>query len=556
MRWRSNWFVWLCLLGIFGCVLFTLWPNYYQALRSHRWEPVRCTVVRSEVGTEPFSQTVTHFVLQVEFAYQFAGKEYRSTRFTTGSHQGSTDVTKAEEAAVRYPPGKRAECYVNPQDPSEAVLQRGDLWIGLILLLPILLAGLVMHQPIFAWFERRRQWKQITGNVPWSDRNDAFRTDRFLVWMAIGSLLMGVFFLGFNVTHPLRRWWQSKEWKETEATITRCELSSRTGLHGPEYSLELTYEYEFGGRHYRSGRRGFGMSIDTPVIDLSQWVATHRPNQRVRCFVDPNEPTEAVLERNLEIEWVTPSLGVLMFGFGIYLGLAMWQARSLRRRLVGTALQEYCLGKPQRKPLELRVSPPSLLVAIGCVIGSLPLGLAGWWSISKGVRAMMNWQGDLINSLYGLGAAIGAICLICQAWKYLVRWWRPRPTLKVTPGTPKVKEAFQVEWKFSGAKQSVNRTRIWLEATEEVKIKMVVRTVHGPMSEEKIQRLVFATLPVVEATGKAATAGKAEVSIPAGQMHSFRGFKCGLVWRIKVEYGGAGGWKGDYEFPVCVMPES
>jgi hypothetical protein len=177
MRWRGNWFLALCFLAILGCVAVALGPDFVAAIRSYAWHATPCVIVHSEVAEEPFSRTVTHFVLKVEYAYTFEDQEYRSTRFTTGDHQGSTDVGKAERAALRFRPGARATCYVNSHNPREAVLERGELWGGIFLLAPFLIAALVMHESIFAWFEGRR-WKQRAArNIPLSETNDALRTD-------------------------------------------------------------------------------------------------------------------------------------------------------------------------------------------------------------------------------------------------------------------------------------------------------------------------------------------------------------------------------------------
>ncbi|MGC3960085.1 MAG: DUF3592 domain-containing protein [Verrucomicrobiota bacterium] len=159
MRWRGNWWLGLCFLGILGCVVWALGPDFIAAVRSHTWRPTLCEILHSKVAEEPFSSTVTHFVLRVDYTYQFNGRQYRSTRFTTGDRQGSTDVGKAERAAVRFAAGARATCYVNPRNPQEAVLERGELWGGIFLFAPFLILGLIMHEQIFGWFEQQR-WRR------------------------------------------------------------------------------------------------------------------------------------------------------------------------------------------------------------------------------------------------------------------------------------------------------------------------------------------------------------------------------------------------------------
>src|SRR5262245_16499270 len=114
LRPNRNWFPGLCFLLIFVLVFGALGPDFIAAVRSYSWRITPYTIIRSEVGEEQYSRTVTHFVLRVEYTYSFQGREFTSTRFTTGKHQGSTDLSKAERAAARFRSGSQAFCYVNP----------------------------------------------------------------------------------------------------------------------------------------------------------------------------------------------------------------------------------------------------------------------------------------------------------------------------------------------------------------------------------------------------------------------------------------------------------
>ena len=84
-----------------------------RALATLRWQPVPCAMMRSNL--------IEHRGLYrpaVSFAYEIDGKDYVGRRYSL--------------LAVRYgwrtslPPSESsATCYVNPRDPSQAVLKRG-----------------------------------------------------------------------------------------------------------------------------------------------------------------------------------------------------------------------------------------------------------------------------------------------------------------------------------------------------------------------------------------------------------------------------------------------
>jgi len=58
------------------------------------------------------------------------------------------DATKMERVKAQFGEGREATCLVNPRHPSEAVLERGDLWGVLFLLGPVLIIGLMGHEEI------------------------------------------------------------------------------------------------------------------------------------------------------------------------------------------------------------------------------------------------------------------------------------------------------------------------------------------------------------------------------------------------------------------------
>jgi hypothetical protein len=545
---RRNAFVLFCFLAMFGAALLALAPDFFAALRSYTWQRTPCVVEKSKVVEQPFSRTVMHYVASVEYRYEFGGRKFVSKRYTTGKRQGSTDVSRAVRAVEILAPGTAAICYVNPRDPAEAVLERGELWGGIFLLTPFLIWGLMFHEAIFGWIGQRRARRLALKDVPLSERNEALRFDGRWILFGVLGFVMGGFFLGFCLVAPLRAWSGAREWVRTEAVVTQCEMVRESGQHGPTYSLRLVYDYDFGGRHYRADRKSFGTGIDEPVVDLSSWAAAHPAGTRVECFVNPRKPSEAVLERELKIGWISLLLGGMMLLLGMTMTgklLKTWWMRQLLRE----KLLEYCLGIPVTEKW-LRVTPPPLLTGVGAALAGLLAVAAATWSLDKGVRALMHGEGDILNLLYGAGAAIAAVWLFNQSGKFLVRGWRPRPRLHLRPGTPRVGEMFEVGWEFSGPVRSL---RIWLEGAEEVKVRKIVEGYHGAIAEEKTERLVFSTVPVMENLHPDQRGSVAAV-VAAGSMHSFRGAKCGIAWEMKVRFASGRGEELDYSFPVTVRP--
>ena len=104
----------------------------WRSLQARSWLETPCAILHSAVRSHAGDESTTYSV-DVLYSYRIGGCEYKSSRYTffTGSSGGSA----AKEAAVaRYPAGGGAVCYVNPADPTDAVLVRslaGDAWFGL-----------------------------------------------------------------------------------------------------------------------------------------------------------------------------------------------------------------------------------------------------------------------------------------------------------------------------------------------------------------------------------------------------------------------------------------
>src|SRR4051812_23543302 len=136
MNWRSISTFSLCIVAISGLIFSAIGPDLVSAARSYAWQTAPCVILSSKIVEEPYSPTVMHYVPKVDYTYTFAGREYRSARFTTSKRQGFVDFSRAERAVTRFAPGFRTTCFVNPRTPVEAVLQRGELWGGIFLLAP------------------------------------------------------------------------------------------------------------------------------------------------------------------------------------------------------------------------------------------------------------------------------------------------------------------------------------------------------------------------------------------------------------------------------------
>lgn len=127
---KLNFWFPLIVFGIFtlaGAIIFltTFFIPWRLAYSTKRWIKTPCTVISGEVKENPHSRPgdmyFKTYIVSIVYRYEHEGRAYTSDvydRLQT-STQGYSD--KAAIVAS-HPPGSAMFCYVNPEQPSQAVL--------------------------------------------------------------------------------------------------------------------------------------------------------------------------------------------------------------------------------------------------------------------------------------------------------------------------------------------------------------------------------------------------------------------------------------------------
>jgi hypothetical protein len=112
----------------------------YRAVVARSWQAVPCTVESSTVQTHSGDDSDTYSV-EVRYAYEYGGRHYQGDRYRfLGGSSSGYDGKAAVVAEI--PPGTRAQCWVDPDDPSQSVFDRGLGWgMALFALIPLVFAG-------------------------------------------------------------------------------------------------------------------------------------------------------------------------------------------------------------------------------------------------------------------------------------------------------------------------------------------------------------------------------------------------------------------------------
>ncbi len=137
-----------------------------QVVEARFWTEVPCEILSSEVRSHPGDDGATYSI-DALFRYELGGREYRANRYqfiggSSGAYDGKARIVEA------LPAGATTVCYVNPEDPFDAVIERGFTGDYLFGLVPLLFALIGMGGLAFG-IKVLRGARQDAAIASWPD---------------------------------------------------------------------------------------------------------------------------------------------------------------------------------------------------------------------------------------------------------------------------------------------------------------------------------------------------------------------------------------------------
>ena len=254
-----------------------------KVLAARKWVETPCLITSSEVQ----SHSGGTYSAEIAYSYRVDGREYVSESYSTEEGQSSSGYDGKQALVDRYPPGTKTICYVNPQDPNNAVINRGYpeslLW-GLV---PLGFMAMTLRSLVLTI--RGTPSQTAAGRMTKTGRRSS--AILFAVVVVIG--LAEIYPLLIQpVAQVVKAWW----WMRAPCTILSSNLGSTSGVH-PTYSAIIKYSYLAGGREYTSSRYGFSGATTNQFGWISSIVGGYRPGATAICYVDPANPSYAVINR-------------------------------------------------------------------------------------------------------------------------------------------------------------------------------------------------------------------------------------------------------------------
>ncbi len=497
-----------------------------------RWTPTQAEIVESSVR-----ERGDRYEFAVRFRYEVGGREHVGSRYASGR-----ETHRFENVATRrrlldtYPPGKAVTVFVNPEKPGEAVLTRdasvaGEIF-GIAFTSIFVLIGYGLA--IGAWV--RRPGRAVTTGRAVTAGAQGHRVVTIFCSVFI---VIGLVVTNFTFVRPLRRQQAARNWDAVEAVVERSAVRTHRSSDSTTYSVYIAYRYQYDGREYEGDRYRFLSGSSSGRGAKQAVVRRHPPGARITVYVDPEQPHESVIERDVGA-WLY--LGLLPLLFTLF-GTVFLVAYRRSHAATGAGPVTTFGGRPgaasgfdrraagsidrSRQPGFRSESSPrtvflALLVAAlfwnGIVAVFLTQTVGEW---RRGRRPI----GQSLMLLPFLAVGLG---LIGGAVYNFLRLFNPRPRLDppdrlVTPGT-----VVPVRFRMSGNASKLRHLTIALVGREEV--------TYRRGTDSTTERHEFLREVLLDTDDpRLMTQGIFDLSIPPGAMPSFRSHNNKIIWTLSVK---------------------
>jgi hypothetical protein len=531
--------------GLGSIFMFLLGREVIKTVDSYRWQPVSATIRTAEVNQDDRSDD-NPYVFEVTFWYTYQGQEYHAEQFSTTEERFS-DYTKAARLLDQYAPGTATVSYVNPHHPAQAILKHRSLWFGFFALLPLIFILIGLCGIVGTW--QVPVTRSISGGLSVTVNREKRKDSpmsAFVLWAVF--FLIGLGFLYGLLIRPWVKVQEAKSWPEVSCTILSSQVRTHDSDDGTTYSVDILYAYEWNGRTYKSNRYQFLGGSSSGYRAKADTVSDYPEGSSRICFVNPQDPTQAVLNRNFPLGmYIGGGIGLLFIFLG--LGGMMGMIRSPFVSGIVSSKREARI-KGLEGPVVLNPKHgPVMRLAIMLLITLFLDGILIFIAFEE-MGADPSW-GDFLKIFFSfplvifflLGGGLWGLVVY-----FLMAALNPRPRIILDSLTVPLGGKVAFQWEINGALNRLQNLRIYLEGREVAIYKRGTRT-YTDTHAFFIGELVHLQ------SGNLAPMGHSALIIPSDTMHSFESLHNKIRWYIVI-HGEIPRWadmKEEFEFVVLAV---
>ncbi len=522
-------FLFFFAMGTGFCVLLAF--LFLRNLGAYSWPATDATITHSAVEVDADG---THR-FEVRYRYTVDNRGYTSSSYDDpagGSHT-SEDRASLERLAAKYPVGAACTAYVQPSDPSRAILARPGLWIGLAVFFPLIFVAIGAGGIYFTWFGKTAKAQSIAGRGTSKQLSGKW----ILRGMGVVFGIVGIAGTHFMLVLPLVRVQQAKSWTPVPARVIASRVVTHHGDDSTTYSVDVLYEYDMDGRTLRGNRYHFMTGSSSGRGAKQKIVDAHPPGKVVTAYINPADPFDSVIERGYPDDvW----LGVIplvfcVAGLGMFIGSFYLQGK---RRSAGPAwMPSSAVAERTESPFsphaaDGRVTLRPAASPLGKLFG-VTLGAVLWNGLVSvfvviAVNSHRAGNPEWFLTFFIIPFVLIGIGLIVAIPYQCLALLNASLVLEVNTAAPALGDTLTIDWRLQGQAGRISTLTLSLVGEEHATYRRGTDTVTD--KHTFYNQKLLETSDMAEILG----GGHLEVLIPADVMHSFDADNNKIVWSLKA----------------------
>ena len=542
--------------GRFGATLFGLFfmmmgllfiglmtSDAYRNMQARGWEKTPCVITESRVET-----VSDGYAVLIRYRYEKKGRSYDSGQIKIGvSRLSEKNIGRADALAAKYHTGKKSRCYVNPADPAQAVLEHKSFWV--LLFIPIPLIFVVIGGGIIYGVWRGKKIRAKTDSL------SSIAARKRLGRPAAGVLFLVLFVaggaLGYFVFFPaVYKSFTSGNWIAADCVVQSSRVQRHESDDGTTYSVDIAYTYVYQGHTYRSNRYKFIGGSSSGYYGKAEVVKQYPKGGHATCYINPSDPSEAVLKRELgaEIFFGLIPLVFMLVGFFGFVYLVRERSGKTGVAAIGRkGVSEYAPDR-FRTPAGPRVLKPETSY-FGKIMGSI--GIAIFWNgivsvfLFQAVQSFRAGHPDYFLSLFMIPFVLIGLGMIGAVFYFILASFNPRPEIRLSTDRVRLGDRVGITWTTVGNVNKIRNFSLVLIGEESATYQRGTDTC--------TDKDIFYSQDLVQSyRPQTVRKGDAEFTIPSDSMHTFKSDNNAVTWKIRMHCG-VPMWpdtRDDFDIPV------
>lgn len=359
----------------------------------------------------------------------------------------------------------------------------------------------------------------------------------------------GLLFFWVGGAQPLLNVYNSQGWPEMPCVITLSTLETNRDSDGNTYKVHIEFSYQYEGRKYEGGSYNFSDFSSSGKSSKQEIIRQYPPGQHFSCWVNPEDPKVAVLQRNIPgiVYFIIPFSSIfILVGGAIMLGSLGFVPKKWKQKNHGSDATEDVYESRGAQILK-----PKFGGSLGKLIGAFIF--ACFWNGIVSVFVVQAYRGfERDQTEWGLVlflipfVAIG-LFLIGMVIYYLLALTNPKIQLHINEASPRLGDTVSLTWSSSGSIGRLHTLEFFLEGEESATYRRGTDTV--------TDTCIFYRKTLLSTSEPTSMMGQSiEIHIPLNLIHSFKSDNNKINWHIRIA-GDIRKWPDLKEtFPIFVRP--